>query len=214
MTDSLIEFIKDSYKVGKTHTDIRAVLLQTGWAKEQVDEALDRFVDHPFPVAIPRSVVFASPRLIFLNIFYFLVLYLSIYNVVATLFTFLDHYLPDGLGRTNGAFYSRTSIGESIRWYLAMIVCCVPLVWWSNRVITNAIAETKQRIPQMRLRLIYLTMFIGACVLLGNAICLIYYFLSGELGLRFTIKVSILTFLILGLHAYYRVEIKQTEKEA
>lgn len=214
MTDALIEFIKDAYKAGKSHAEINSVLSETGWSTEQISDALDRFVDRSFPVAIPRPAVFASPRLVFLNIFYFLVLYLSIYNVVAILFTFLDHYLPDGLGRMRGAFYSTASLGEDIRWYLATIVCCVPLVWWSSRIIANAIRETKQRIPRIRLKLIYLTMFIGACVMLSNAICFIYYFLSGELGLRFLIKVVILTILTLGIFAYYRVEIKQTESKA
>ncbi len=92
MPEALIDFVKDCYKAGKTHNEIRNVLKEAGWADEQIDEALGRFVDRAFPVAIPKSIVFASPRLVFLNIFYFLVLYLSIYNVVAMLFTFLDHY--------------------------------------------------------------------------------------------------------------------------
>ena len=214
MSDTLIDFVKDCCKVGKSHKEIKAVLLETGWSTEQVDDVLGRFVDSSFPIAIPRPIVFASPRLVFLNIFYFLVLYLSVYNVVATLFTFLDQYLPDGLGRMAGAFYSSRSIGEAIRTYLATIICCVPLVWWSWRIISKAMEETKQRIPRIRLKLIYLTMFIGACVMLGNAICFIYYFLSGELGHRFMIKVAILSMVTLGLFTFYRVEIKQTETKA
>jgi Domain of unknown function (DUF5671) len=215
MSDTLIDFVKDCCKAGKSHTEIKAVLLETGWSTEQVDDALVRFVDRTFPIAIPRPIVFASPRLVFLNIFYFLVLYLSNYSVVATLFTFLDQYLPDGLGRFAGAFYSSSlSIGEAIRTYLAIIICCVPLVWWSSRIISKAMEETKQRIPRIRLKLIYLTMFIGACVMLGNAICFTYYFLSGEIGFRFMIKVAILSTLTLGLFTFYRVEIKQTETKA
>lgn len=214
MSEILGEFIKDACKAGKSHSEIRAVLKECGWAESQIDDALAAFVDLPFPVAIPRAIVFASPRLVFLNIFYFLVLYLSIYNVVAILFTFLDYHLPDGLGRFQGAWRSYRPIGESIRWYLATIVCCVPLVWWSNRIVIRAMDETKQRIPRVRLKLIYLTMFIGACVLLGNAMCLIYYYLSGELSLRFAIKVAILTLLVSGIYVYYKVEIKQSESSA
>ena len=214
MAQALIDFVKDCYKAGKGHSEIRSILTDTGWATEQIDEALAQFVDKPYPVAIPKPIVFASPRLVFLNIFYFLVLYLSIYDVVAVLFTFLDYYLPDGLGRMLGAFYTSRPIGEAIRTYLAIIICCVPLVWWSSRMISRAMEETKQRIPRIRLKLIYLTMFIGACVMLGNAICFVYYFLSGELGLRFILKVLILTALTVGLFAYYRAEIKQTETKA
>ena len=214
MTEALIDFIKDCYKAGKCHSEIREVLIETGWSEEQVNEALGTFVDKPYAVAIPKPVVFASPRLVFLNIFYFLVLYIAVYDVVAMLFTFLDYYLPDGLGRMGGAFYSSAPIGEAIRTYLASVICCAPIVWWSSRVIRKAMEETKQRIPRIRLKLIYLTIFIGACVMLANGICLIYYFLSGELGLRFILKVSILTVLIAGIFGYYRAEIKQTEAKA
>lgn len=214
MAEALIDFVKDCYKAGKGHSEIRSILKDTGWSTEQIDEALGQFIDRTFPVAIPKPVTFASPRLVFLNIFYFLVLYLAVYDVVAMLFTFLDYFLPDGLGRMQGAFYSSSSIGQALRSYLATVICCVPMVWWSNRGISKAMEETKQRIPRMRLKLIYLTMFIGACIMLSNAICFVYYFLSGELGLRFILKVSILTALTIGLFAFYRAEIKQSEAQA
>ncbi len=69
MSESLIEFVKDCTRAGKTHSEIREVLLESSWAKEQIDESLGRFVDRNFPVAIPKAMVFASPRLVFLNIF-------------------------------------------------------------------------------------------------------------------------------------------------
>lgn len=214
MSDSLIEFVKDSCKAGKSHDEIRAVLKDAGWANEQISEVLGRFADLDFPVAIPKPLIFASPRLTAINVFHFAVLYLSIYSVVAITFTFLDRYLPDGMGRTGGTFFSERSIGESIRWYLAEIICCVPLVWFTSRVIRKAMIETNQRIPIIRLKLIYFTMFVGAIVLLANGMSLVYYFLSGELGLRFMIKVTILTALVLGVFAYYRPEVKHIETEA
>lgn len=214
MSEVLHEFIKDCTKAGKTHADIRSILLETGWATEQVSEALERYVDRAYAVAIPRPIVFASPRLVFLNVFYFLVLYLSIYSTVSLLFTFLDHYLPDGLGQAPDTLSGYRPIGDAIRWNIASILCLVPLVAWSARIIRQAIAETKQRIPRIRLKLIYLTIFIGACVMLGNVTCFLYYFLSGELGLRFMLKVMILSTLVAGLFASYRVEIKQTEIKA
>ena len=213
MAKALIEFIKDCYKAGKSHAEIRAVLQESGWTVGQIDDALGQFVNKPYPVAIPKPNVFAFPRLAFLNIFYFIVLYLAIYNVVGMLFTIMDYYLPDGLGVMQGAFYSSETIGEAIRSYLATIICAVPFVWWSSRIISKAMEETTQRILWIRLILVYLTMFIGACVMLGNAICFIQYFLNGELGLRFILKVTVLTVLVFGLFAYYRAEMKQTEVE-
>ncbi len=53
MSEALIDFIKDCYKAGKTHKEIGAILKETGWAQEQIDEALGQFVDRAFPVASP-----------------------------------------------------------------------------------------------------------------------------------------------------------------
>lgn len=215
MSEELKNFVKDCYKAGKSHSEIEEVLKEAGWDNALVSEALGRFEDRDFPVAIPKYVVFASPRLVFLNLFYFLVLYLCIYNVVSMLFTFLDYNLPDGVQQMRGSYYkSHRPIGESLRWYLSMVICTLPLVWWSSRIIKNAFMNTKQRIPRIRLILVYLTMFFGACVMLGNVACFINYFLSGELGLRFIIKVLILSSLVAGLYVYFKIEINETECKA
>lgn len=212
-SDVLVEFVKDARKAGKNLAETREVLIQSGWEPARVSEALSRFVDRDFPVAVPKPIVYASPRLTFLNLFHFLVLYLSTYHVVATLFTLLDFYLPDGLGRRIGFFYNYGSIGEALRDHIAVIVVGVPLVYLSNIVIQAAIFETKQAIPQIRLKLIYLTMFIGACVMLGNGICFVHYFLAGELSIRFMIKLGILSLLALAGFVFFKLETKDTEKQ-
>lgn len=214
MSHTLVEFIKDSCRAGKTHDDIRSVLKEGGWPDEEVEGALRKFVDRDYPVAIPKPVIFASPRLIFLNLFHFVVLYLATYDVIALLFTFLDYYMPDGLGRMQGAFYSSHPIGEAMRTNLAIVICTVPLVWLTSVVINRAIRSSKQPIPRIRLNLIYLTLFIGACVMLGNGVCFVNYFLSGELGARFLIKVAILTATTLGFFFYYKYETQEAEARA
>ena len=213
MDEAITEFVKDACKAGETRESIEDALRDAGWDDEQIKEALAKFHYKKFPVAIPKPKAYSSPRIVALNVFYFLVLYMSVYSVIAILFTFLDYYLPDGLGRWRGSFYGYDPIGEQIRGYLATVICCIPLVYFSNRIVLKAIEQSRQGIPRVRLKLIYFTMFVGACVMLGNAICFIYYFLSGELGMRFIIKVCILSTLIAGLFAYYRAEIRESEEK-
>ena len=207
-------FIQKSVECGKTFDEIKAVLTEAGWDNARVNATLDHYYAAHYPVAVPRPKTFASPRLFFLNLFYFLLLYLVCYNIISTLFTFLDYYLPDGLGRMQTGFYYASSIEKALQDNLSIFLVCAPLLYFTNRTINRAIQKTKQNIPRIRLYLLYFTMFIGACVLLGNACGFVYYFLTGELSWRFIIKVVILSCSVLGLYLAYRTELAHDEEHA
>ncbi len=207
-------FIKDSVKAGKKLDEIKSILFQAGWDEKHVNDSLGYFYPAEYPVAVPYPKTFASPRLFFLNLFSFLLLYLLAYNVVAILFSMLDHYLPDGLGQyKTGAFYEE-SVKDAIHGYLAVILVAVPMLYITHRILTKAMQMTKQAIPRIRLMLIYLTLFAGACIILCNACLFVSYFLKGELSLRFVIKISILSVIVIGFYMYYRGALKQDEQNA
>lgn len=213
-TPELESFIKDAVKAGKRHEEIEGILLQAGWDKERVTTALRRFYKADFPVAIPLPQAYASPRLFFLNLFYFVLLYLLVYNVTSILFTMLDHYLPDGLGQYNRGFYYVPSIRNALQDNLSVILVGMPMLFLTGRTIRRAMASTRQSIPRIRLKLVYLTMFIGACTVLSSACCFVYFFLRGEISIRFVIKVAILTATVAGLYLHYAAELKRDEENA
>lgn len=215
MNEELIEFVKEGRKAGRPLAEIAATLARAGWDDTLVRETLSRFVDSDFPVAVPRPVVFVSPRLTALNVFHFLMLYTSVYNVIAVLFTLLDYYIPDGLGRMMGYYYSSyQTIGEVLRDNIAVLVVCVPLVILSHGALAAAIRATQQRIPQIRIRFVYTTLVFGALSLVSTASCIVYYFLAGEMGIRIAIKFFILAAATSWIYFFYRVDIKEAEEKA
>lgn len=214
MADTLVQFIKEGKQAGLSHQELNDALTDAGWEQRRVKEALQKFADSHLPIAVPCPTTFASPRLVFLNLFAFILLYITVFDVIAILFTLLDYHLPDGLGRMHGMWKSSGPIAEALRGYLASVVICAPLFFWTSRLFRKAINQTKQRLPRMRLILIHLTLFIGACVVLCSGISFVYYFLSGELSLRFVLKVLILGSVVFGVSAYFRPEIKEQEKNA
>lgn len=213
MTTQLEEFIKDATKAGKSRAEIDAALADAGWSGGDRSKAWSNFHDKPFPVAIPLPSSYASPRLTALNTFYFIVLYITLYSAITILFTFLDYHLPDGLGRKAGAFYSATtSLDDSIRSALSSLLVALPLTLFSKNLTHKAMANARQFIPAIRLKLLNITLLIGSLILLCNFISFVYYLLSGELGIRFVIKVCILSSMCAGLYAYFKPEILQNEK--
>jgi Domain of unknown function (DUF5671) len=215
MNEELIEFVKEGRKAGRPLAEIAATLTGAGWSDSLVRETLSKFVESDFPVAVPRPVAFASPRLAALNIFHFVMLYTSVYNIIAVLFTFLDYYIPDGLGRMMGYYYSSYhSIGEVLRDNIAALIVCVPFVILSHTALAAAVQATQQRIAQMRIRFVYTTLVFGALSLVSTACCIVYYFLAGELGIRVAIKFLILAAVTAWIYLFYRTDIKEAEEKA
>jgi hypothetical protein len=213
-TPELDLFIKDSIKAGQTPDTIKSVLLQAGWDSNRIQNSLDYYYPADFPVAVPRPKTFASPRLFFLNLFYFLLVYLTVYNVISILFTMLDFYLPDGIGQYGSGAFRARSLREGIQDNVSIILVAAPMIYVTYVTIARAMRNEKQAIPRIRLILVYFTLFVGACVILGNASLFIYYFLRGELSIRFIIKIVILTVTVLGFYIFYKSELKHDEQNA
>jgi hypothetical protein len=213
MSNILAEFIKDASKAGKTREEINNILRSAGWPEDQLQSYWAKYHDAPFPIPVPKPALYASPRLTTLNLFYFIVLYISIYSIVSIIFTFLDYHLPDGLGRNTGLFYSHQPLAETIRSYLSAVLVCVPLVVISHTLLKKSMAAAGQFIPAMRLKLLNLTLLLAAIVMLCNFIGFVYYFLSGELSLRFIIKVVVLSALSAGLYFYFKPEMSANEQK-
>lgn len=211
-TPELDQFVKDSIQAGKTEESIRSVLSEAGWDNKRVTNVLEQYYFSDYPVAVPRPKAFASPRLFFLNLFYFLLLYLLTYNTISIIFTLLDHYLPDGLGRYHHGFYYSRSIGNAIRDNISVIIVSIPMLYMTNRTLNSAMFAMKQSIPRIRLVLVYLTLFVGACAVLSSACCLVYYFLKGEVSIRFVIKILILSMTFVSFYFLYKGELKRDEE--
>ena len=215
MSAILNEFIRDAARAGKSRAETKAALQQAGWADEEINETFKQFAEVDFPVPVPRPSANVSARYLALNLFFFLVLLLVICGAGSIVFTLLDYYLPDGQGKMQGVFYSSyQSLGESLRTYLAMVVVCAPLLIFTARKISVINRNYTQGVPLIRLRLIYLTYLVAGVVLLIDFIMFAYYFLSGELSIRFVIKVAVCTGFAAAVYYYFKPEAGSAEKKA
>lgn len=214
MSAALLDFVKDASRLGKSRDEMNAALKTAGWPEDQLAAFWNKYSDTAFPIPVPKPTLYASPRLTTLNLFYFVVLYISIYSAISIIFTILDYHLPDGNGNMRGFYYSSSALGDQIRHALAAIIACVPLVYFSNRALQKGMKASGQFIHGTRLKLMNITLFIAAIITLCDGIGFIYYFLSGELSIRFVIKVAILTIVSVGAYLYFKPEMAAYEKKA
>ncbi len=208
--EKLNEFIKGSIKAGKSFEQIKTALSDAGWSKQEIDIACAQFYPiENYPIGVPRPENYKSPRMFFLNVNFFIILYIFTYNIIAIAFTLLDYYLPDGLGKTGGFFYKSQSIQVATRDNLAVLLVLAPIIYFIHRIITKTTSYIQHPPSLIRLILIYLTLSFFALIVLVTICSSVYFFLSGELSLRFIIKLLILATISFLLYHYFKQDLNQ-----
>lgn len=208
--DELLHFVRDALARGQPRQRIEGVLLQAGWGKEQVRDALAAYAEVDFPVPVPRPKPYVSAKEAFLYLMLFSTLYVSAYNLGRLLFSFIDRALPDPARA--GFMLEYTS--HAMRWSIASLVIAFPVFLYLSWLLGRAIRrEPMKRASRLRKWLTYLTLFMAASILVGDLITLLYSFLGGELGLRFLLKVLTVGAIAGTVFTYYLLDIRSDDAE-
>ena len=209
LNQDLIAFVKDGLQRGLARTDIEAVLLRAGWPPEQVRRALAGFAEIEFAIPVPRPIPTVSAREAFMYVLMFATLFVSAYNLGDLLFAIIDRRFPDPVSPR-----AETFTLESIRWALSALIVAFPIFLWMAWLIARLVrADPTKRASRIRRRLTYITLFVAACVLIGDVITVVYSFLGGELTTRFVLKVITVGAIAGTAFGYYLSDLRVEERE-
>jgi hypothetical protein len=207
--DDLQKFIGGALERGIPRARVEQTLLEAGWHADQVKRGLSSFADVDFPLPVPRPRPYLSAREAFLYLLLFTALYVSAFNLGLMAFTFLDRWLPDP-GRTIPDSLFR----DSIRWAVSNLIVAFPLYLALTVSRERAVRlDPRKRASRVRKWLTYLTLFLGASVLLGDVIALVNGVLKGDPTLRFILKCVVVAAIAGTAFAYYLADLRQDEKE-
>lgn len=205
----LTAFVKDGLQRGLARSDLEAVLVRAGWPQEQVGRALAAFADVEFAIPVPRPVPTVSVREAFMYVLMFATLFVSAYSLGNLLFKIINLAFPDPV---DSARYEYTL--QSIRWSLSCLIVAFPIFLWVARLISRLVRiDPTKRSSRIRRQLTYATLFIAACVLIGDVITVVYNFLGGELTTRFVLKVIAVALISGSVFGYYLSDLRGEEKE-
>ena len=164
-----------------------------------------------FPLPVPRPRASLSAREAFAYLVLFSTLYFFAWNLGSLLFQLIQYALPDPadpdwqLMRLNGG----------IRWAISALVIAFPVfVFAAHRVSRDVDKHPIKRLSPVRRWLTYLTLFVAATVLIGDLTALVYNLLSGDLSLRFVLKVLVVGVIAGTVFGYYLWDLRQEEVEA
>ena len=209
MNEELRRFIKESLERGIDRETIRAVLLEAGWQERDVRSALAAYADVDFPVAVPRPRPYLHAREAFLYLVSFISLYVFAFSLGAVLFGLIDHTFPDTLHR----YRSPASAADATA--LAAVIVAFPLYLFLMRRLAVAVAaDPERRQSLVRRWLTYLTLVVGAGIILGDIIALLASLLTGDPTVSFFLKVAAVLLIVAPIFGYYLWDMRQAEDEA
>lgn len=209
--DELIGFVRESLVRGVPRAEIDAVLRRAGWDAAQVSAALGAFADDPFPVPVPKPRASLSARDAFLSLVLFSTLYMSAINFGGLVFDLINRAFPDPVLDAPGGY--RAS-GEGMRWAISTLIVSFPVFLYVSRVTRREVArDPRKRDSAVRRWLTYLTLFVAASVVIGDLIVLVYSALSGELTVRFVLKVATAGLIAGAIFGHYLRDLRAAERE-
>jgi hypothetical protein len=207
--EELIGFVREALGRGLARPQVEAALKQAGWDAKQVNAALAAFAPVDFPIPVPRPRTSLSAREAFTYLLLFSTLYVVAFQFGSLLFDFINQAFPDPASSVNERFQR-----ESIRFSVSSLIVALPVFLYMSRLTNRETTlDPTKRMSPVRRWLTYLTLFIAACVLIGDVTTLVYSVLGGELTRRFVLKVLVVGAIAGTVFWYYVSDLRVDEQE-
>ena len=144
-----------------------------------------------------------GPKDVFLELWVMGSLYLSAAFIITLLFQYVNYFFPDP---ANPYSFSQSTV----RWVVAILVAVLPThIFVLYLREKDYLAAPQKREGRLRKWLLYLTLFVAAITCVIDLATLVYYFLNGELSIRFLLKVLSVAVVAGGVFWYYLKDVKR-----
>ncbi|MBY0565503.1 MAG: hypothetical protein K2P58_15145 [Hyphomonadaceae bacterium] len=202
MANTILDsFIREALNRNLPRERIKSELVAAGWTGREVDAALGEWAPSDIGIAVPKPKAYVSAREAFLYVVLFLLLGVVAWNLGSLLFALIDTAVPDALDvNPYAAEYRQPQIRQAI----SGLVVGAPLFAWLALHIGKQ-RRTNPAMQRSRVRkwLTYITLIIAACTLIGDAIALVYNFLSGDLTTRLALKLLVVAVIAGAIFLYF-----------
>jgi hypothetical protein len=210
VNEQLDAFVKRGLEQGLGRARMEQALLQAGWPPDQVRKALGAYVDVDFPIPVPRPLPSATTRDAFMYIIVLGTMVLCAYQFGALVFEIINRLVPDPMDARRYSTYGNAAI----RWSVSTLIVAFPVFVVMSRLVDRSSRnDPTKRASRIRRRLTYIVLFVASCVLIGDLTTLVYYFLGGEVTLRFFLKVLTVAAIAGTVFLHYLWDLRAAEQE-
>jgi len=146
---------------------------------------------------------------VFLHLLNILAFYLSVISFITISIQYINVLFPDPLN------FNYTGIANQVRIFTSILVIAVPVYILTSWLLGKDLKKNpEKREFQLRKWLLYFTLFAAAVTIIVDLIILVYNFLSGELTLRFLLKVLAVLLVTAAVFGYYIWDLRRKDGEA
>jgi hypothetical protein len=199
---ALREFLDAAKAQGATDETLAGVLRGRGWSEEDIYRALADHYERHSGLQIPDYQRSGSAKDAFLYLLSFTTLATWTIGAGSVIFTLIDRWFKDPLSPADGSYYANSYYEMADA--LACVIVAFPIYVFVMRYIVRELAGHPGKLDSpVRKWLTYLALLIAACVVVGDLISFLTYFLRGEITARFVAKSSVVIVLAGGVFWYY-----------
>jgi hypothetical protein len=196
----LKQFLDDARSQGASDETVVALLRGREWPEEDVYRVLADHFETRTGVRVPGYKRSSSAKDAFLYLFCFSTLATWSFGIGSIMFTLIERWFPDPLA-TN---YFYQGVYYQIADALACVIIAFPIYLWVTRAILREMQLHPEKLESpIRKWLTYIALLIAACIVVGDLIVFLTYFLRGEVTSRFFAKAATVLLIAGGVFWYY-----------
>ncbi len=197
MNKALQDFLDAAKRQGASDESLVTLLRGRGWPEDDVYRALADHFENRSGVPVPAYKRSGSAKDAFLYLLSFSMLATWTIGLGSVLFTLIDRWIRDPHNYYAGGYYQ---MADS----LACMIVAFPVYLLTMRSILREVRVHPEKLDSpVRKWLTYIALLIAACVVVGDLISFLTFFLRGELTARFVAKVSVVLVIAGGVFWYY-----------
>jgi hypothetical protein len=137
-------------------------------------------------------------------------LVVSVTNLLQIVFTAIDRKFADILNSTTYVDVYSSDVRFAIASLIVMYPLYLVLSWYVAKDISKFLYKRDLTVRKL---MIYTTIFVTVCTLIGTLVSIIYTYLGGELSVRFAYKALAVFVVALGVFGYYFYSIRRNYGE-
>lgn len=156
----------------------------------------------------PTHRTYTGPKDFFLHLLAIVTMYVTVVSFIALLFQYIQYIYPD----ITKDYYTVSAGLDSIRWYVSLIFVMFPVYLLTSWLIQRDIAAEPMKAEfKVRKWLIYLTLFVAALTIIIDLVTLMYYFLDGDITVRFILKILVVLITAATVFGYHIWDLRRTD---
>ncbi len=209
----IIDYVVKKISEGTSGDEIKKQLHAVGWSDDEIDSIYATGLTQcgvPAPVKGDDKIFSKKSTAgeIVVNIFSFVVLGFIATSLGILFYNVIDYFFTDEIV---GAYRKKVS-SSSIHYAIAVLIVGFPMYYFSMKFWFRRFKRDEGKVESLLTKWItYIILLIGVITVVGDLVAVLFYFLQGEITVKFFLKALVILIISGGIFGFYFFERKRIQ---